>query len=89
MAKRVGDAYQLDFVVEQGEFAGLSAEDNQVIWHNRMGHLNIQDLQKLVSKDMAMGIDLKSNHVSSLCEPCVFGNLFQQCMVVVQIVLWN
>ena len=74
VAKRYGNTYQVEVMVEEKQFAGMCAEDIKEIWHNRMGHLNKQDMRKLVSKEMVTGVDLKSkNDVLKMCEPCVFG----------------
>lgn len=74
VAKRCGNTYRVDVVVEKKQFAGVCAEDDKEIWHNRMGHLNMQDMRKLIAKEMVTGLDLKSkNDVLKICEPCVFG----------------
>lgn len=74
VAKRCGNTYRVDIVLEEKQFAGVCAEDNKEIWHNRMGHLNMQDIRKLIGKQMVTGVELKSkNDVMKMCEPCVYG----------------
>lgn len=60
--------------MDEKQFAGMCAEGNNEIWHNRMGHLNMQDVRKLFGNEMVTGLDLKGkNDVLKICEPCVFG----------------
>jgi hypothetical protein len=49
-----------------------SSKDGLVLWHQRMGHLNVQSLKTLLS--LVSGLDLPKSHGDSLpieCEGCI------------------
>ncbi|KAJ6643484.1 Copia protein, partial [Pseudolycoriella hygida] len=54
VAKRFGNTYRVDIVLEDNRLAAVCAEDNKEIWHNRLGHLNMQDIRKLVDKTWSL-----------------------------------
>lgn len=71
-----GNLYQVNLNLVRNEFAGLSSEQNstQNTWHFRLGHLNVNDMKKLVDRNMALGLDkLNVNVIKKFCEPCVLG----------------
>lgn len=44
------------------------------MWHFRLGHLNANDLKKLVNNQMANGLDkINTNGELKFCESCVVG----------------
>lgn len=71
--------YEVVFHVEHDVFAGVAGEDNlnhvsQILWHFRLGHLNVFDMKKLVNQQMVDGIDkLNMNTDAKFCESCVMG----------------
>lgn len=76
IARVRGKLYEVDFNLVQGEFAGLSGEQNsmQNSWHFRLGHLNVNDMKKLVDRKMAHGLDkLKVDTHNKFCESCILG----------------
>lgn len=76
VARLYGKLYGVDFNLVQYEFAGLSGERNsmQNSWHFRLGHLNVNDMKKLVDRKMAHGLDkLKVDTHNKFCESCVLG----------------
>lgn len=49
-----------------------NAEQN--LWHFRMGHLNVNDMKRLIDHNMASGLDkIKIERESEFCESCVLG----------------
>jgi len=44
--------------------------DNLLRWHQRYGHLNINDLKKLKSSEIVEGLNLRSNTAKLNCEIC-------------------
>lgn len=79
MAKVNGNLYEAVFDVDHNVFAGLSGENNinkmsPDLWHFRMAHLNAKDMEKLVKRKMADGLELVNvNAESKFCETCVLG----------------
>lgn len=79
VAQATEKLYEVTFPVERAVFAGISGEENlksstQSLWHFRLGHLNAQDMQKMIGKEMVRGIEkLAINLDPKLCESCVYG----------------
>lgn len=74
-----GRLYEVNFQLENDVFAGISGEAKintvtQNLWHFRLGHLNLADMQKMIRKEMALGMDsITVNTDSEPCEPCIYG----------------
>lgn len=63
MAKREGRLYVVDEANEeqpQVPVARNAEEDNRLCWHQRFGHLNLRDLNKLQSQGMVIGLNMKA-----------------------------
>lgn len=79
VAHATGKLYEVTFPLEKDVFAGISGEANlksstQSLWHFRLGHLNPQDMQKMIGKEMVCGIDkLAINLDPKFCETRVYG----------------
>ena len=44
------------------------------LWHRRFGHIHVDALRKMQSKDMVTGLDIQSAAVPDpICEPCIAG----------------
>jgi len=69
--------YQLDCEIVAPERASLAANQNTCIdlWHQRLGHLNEQQLKQLVLKEMATGVKIPKTVNTSFCEGCVEGKI--------------
>lgn len=78
-AHRDGQLYRATFYVERSVFAGIAdaeglSKASQNLWHFRLGHLNANDMKKMLNRGMVTGLDkLKVNIDAKLCEPCVIG----------------
>lgn len=79
VAHAKGKLYEVKFQLDKDAFAEISGEANsnsatQSLWHFRLGHLNAQDMQKLIGKQMVRGIDkLAIDLDPKFCETCVYG----------------
>lgn len=68
VAKRCGNTYRVNVVVEEKNFASVCAEDDKEISHNKMGHLKV--LRKLAGNKMNTGSNYKGkNDVMKMYEP--------------------
>ena len=76
MGTLVDKLYQLDCEVRcpSGENAAAAIETND-LWHQRLGHLNNQQLHKMVKDDRVSGIKLSPRSGESICEGCVVGKM--------------
>ena len=41
------------------------------IWHEKLGHLNEQDLKLMANRELVYGLNIKSNAKLSECEVCM------------------
>lgn len=62
------------------EFAGAANAStcplDVTLWHRRFGHLNINDMREIISKELVKGLDIKVSTPSDpICEPCIAGKL--------------
>lgn len=78
-ARRDGQLYRTTFHIERSVFAGIADVEklnkaSQNLWHFRLGHLNVNDMKRMVNQNMVTGLDkLKVNIDERFCEPCVLG----------------
>ena len=78
MGSLAGKLYHLKCEVITGkEKASMVSEDLPEVdlWHQRLGHLNRQQLNTLVDRDLASGIKLSTTSKLSFCEGCVEGKM--------------
>ena len=68
-ATRVGSLYYLDCEVDQ--HASVAQQDS--LWHERYGHLNMKSLQKLVRDDLVKGFNFNHTKDLNFCETCIKG----------------
>jgi hypothetical protein len=77
-SQKVEDTYILKEVREQnfGKTArpASSASATLEVWHNRLGHLNKKDLQKLL-EDAHIRVKMEQEAPSKVCEACVLGKI--------------
>lgn len=78
-ARRNGQLYLTTLHIERSVFAGIAdmeklTKASQNLWHFRLGHLNVNDMKKMVNKNMATGLEkLKVDIDDKFCESCVLG----------------
>ena len=78
MASLVGKLYHLDCeVVADKEEVSLVSENlpDVDLWHQRLGHLNVQQLYTIMEKGLTPGVNLSVNSKLSFCERCVEGKM--------------
>nr|KYP40635.1 Copia protein [Cajanus cajan] len=51
----------------------MSKEDESWLWHKRMAHINIEHLNKLISKDLVIGLPKIKFEKNKLCDACQKG----------------
>jgi len=71
VAKRQGQLYIVDETDQSQVLTARSLEDDNLLrWHQRFGHLNVKDLQKLKSHDLVTGLKVKCSTMKLNCEVC-------------------
>ena len=71
MGSLVAKLYQLDcepVVTEQASEQGNDMD----LWHQRLGHVNVQQLKEITQKEIATGVKIPKGANISFCE----GNMF-------------
>ena len=48
------------------------------IWHRRLGHVSINSINIINSKDLVDSLNITTNKVSGLCEDCILGKQMRQ-----------
>ena len=76
MGSLVDKLYQLDCEPAITECASAVCEQTDVdLWHQRLGHLNGQQLCDISWNKVATGINLPKKTSLSFCEGCVEGKM--------------
>lgn len=71
VAKRQGQLYVVDEAEQSQILAARDVKDDNLLrWHQRFGHLNLRDLNKLSSQEMVIGLNMKGNSKELNCEIC-------------------
>ena len=51
----------------------LSKDDDSWLWHRRIAHINMEHLNKLISKDLVIGLPKLKFEKDRLCDACQKG----------------
>ena len=80
MGSLIDKLYQLDCEPAVGERASAACEQRKDadLWHQRLGHLNGQQLDEIVRKELATGIKFPKTTRLSFCEGCVEGKMHRK-----------
>lgn len=78
VAKREGQLYTIE-ENNQDEAATVADSNNDKLrrWHERYGHLNLNDLKRLKTQDMVIGIQINTSDKNFECEICHRGKMHQ------------
>ena len=77
MGSYIGDnLYKLDCKTLTPERAAVAVRDNIDLWHQRLGHINAQQLKQLA--DHAKGLKVHKSAEMTFCEGCVKGKLHRK-----------
>ena len=74
VGKRLGKLYMLDCFQKTAAHCSHVCSD-EVLWHRRFCHLGMNNVRKLISKDLVNGIDCKITKDSLVCENCSDGKI--------------
>ena len=76
---KVGRMFTLDVKIPTAHYNALYTQKNAVIvdtdiWHKQIGHVNLQGLKSMQSKNVVIGLlNFKSIDMQKVCEACQFG----------------
>lgn len=69
---RLGKMYVVEFVLNN-EDALAACQNQNDLWHRRLGHLGMSNVCKLVNGELATGVNVKLVDDLPFCESCVKG----------------
>ena len=77
MGSLTDKVYQLNCKPLTTEQASPALEERNGVnlWHQRFGHLNTQQLMKIVDNQLALGVKIPKNEKMSFCEGCIEGKM--------------
>ena len=80
MGSLVDKLYQLDCqpIVQEQVSVASHADNSTDLWHQRLGHINEQLLQEMVSKELVEGVTVSKSAKCSFCEGCVEGKMHRK-----------
>ena len=77
VGEKVGSLFHLTYrrQVELSNAATVSSNSKEILWHQRYGHLGVQNLKKLATESLVTGFDFDFDPQKNLdfCESCVQG----------------
>ena len=76
----VGKLYQLDCEPVSAEHASVALKQHSDLnlWHQRLGHLNVQHFKEAIQKKSVNGVKIQKTAKLSFCEGCVEGKMHRQ-----------
>ena len=77
MGTVAGKLYRLDCEPNTVERASVASQlrSDVDLWHQRFGHLNGQQLERIAQKDLVTGVKIPQQVTLSFCEGCVEGKM--------------
>ncbi|KAL8103113.1 hypothetical protein AgCh_027590 [Apium graveolens] len=73
VAKRKGNIFVLDFDEQQEEICLATVQDQQNLWHRRLGHVHMDLLRKISSHDLVRGLPKMKFKKIKPCTACQLG----------------
>jgi len=73
IGKRINNVYLLDISSPTSIGCLLSKHDESWLWHKRITHIDMHHLNKLISKDLVIGLPKLKFEKNHLCEACQKG----------------
>ena len=68
---RVNNVYMIDLSLKiDNNHCFLSKDDDPWLWHKRIAHINMDHLNKLISKDLVVGLPKLKFEKDKLCDAC-------------------
>jgi len=73
IGKRINNVYLLDISSLCSIGCLLSKHDESWLWHRRIAHIHMNHLNKLISKDLVIGLPKLKFEKDHICEACLKG----------------
>ena len=72
-AQKDGNCYTLDLKTSSSENCFLSKTEEGWLWHKRLAHVNLNQLEKLVRKELVIGLPKLKFKDGMICDACQKG----------------
>ena len=72
-AKREGNCYTLDMSKNINENCFMSNTNESWFWHKRLAHVNMHQLDRLIKKDLVIGLPKVNCKNDLICDACQKG----------------
>jgi len=73
IGKRINNVYLLDISYPSNIGCLFSKHDESWLWHRRIAHIHMNHLNKLISKDLVIGLPKLKFEKDHICEACQKG----------------
>ena len=73
IGKRINNVYLLDISSPCSIGCLLSKHDESWLWHRRIAHIHMNHLNKLIPKDLVIGLPKLKFEKNHICEACQKG----------------
>jgi len=73
IGKRINNVYLLDIYSSCSIGCLLSKHDESWLWHRRITHIHMNHLNKIISKDLVIGLPKHKYEKDHICEACQKG----------------
>ena len=87
VGKRVNNVYLLDISSPCSIGCLLSKQDESWFWHRRIAHIHMIHLNKLISKDLVIGLPKLKFEKDYICEACQKGKQIKNSFKLKNVVL--
>ena len=71
IVKRQGDLYLMEASTQEANIVTQGKKSKIQIWHERLGHLNMNDLLRMSKTQAALGLKLRESNETSNCKVCI------------------
>ena len=85
IGKRINNAYILDISSSCSIGCLLSKHDESWLWQRRIAHIHIYHLNKLISKDLVIGLPKLKFEKDHICEACLKGKQIKHSLSLIHI----
>jgi transposase InsO family protein len=79
MGSLIGKLYQLDCEPVFMEHVSVASNENNInVWHQRLGHINEQQLKMIIERNLINGVTFQRSADLSFCRGCVEGKMHRK-----------
>lgn len=73
VANREGNIYIINFENQNEDICLAAVQDQTILWHRRLGHVHMELINKLVTKNLVKGLPKLKYEKTGICNACQLG----------------